>query len=152
MLKLGINPFGVFACNFIACTGESVTLMLGPAAGLLCRCWGKDVIYTCTKPTFTIRVKRNRKKMFHTGPPGWCNFLRFVNVYHYMNYPDDIKPDDSEVKFSPVRPLPALQCTAATFLESADSQLWTSSQNGWISSMFGGVWSSNAYRATCNYR
>lgn len=145
MLKLGINPFGVFACNFIAWTGESVTLMLGPAAGLLCRCWGKDVIYTCTKPTFTIRVKRNRKKMFHTGPPGWCNFLRFVNVLSW-------RYKSRWYKFSPVRPLPALQCTAATFLESADSQLWTSSQNGWISSMFGGVWSSNAYRATCNYR
>jgi hypothetical protein len=37
---------------------------------------------------------------------------------------------------------PALQWTAATFLWSCDSQLWTSVQNGPISSIFGGLWSS----------
>jgi hypothetical protein len=43
----------------------------------------------------------------------------------------------------PVSTFPALQWTAATFLWSCDSQLSTSVQNGPISSIFGGLWSSN---------
>lgn len=51
-------------------------------------------------------------------------------------------------RFLPVRPLPALQCTATTCLGSAVSQSWTSSQNNWICSKFGGLWSWNGYIAT----
>jgi hypothetical protein len=44
--------------------------------------------------------------------------------------------------------LPALQCTAATFFESFEIHSWTSVQNGLMSSILGGLWSSNGYVAT----
>lgn len=143
MLKLD-NLFGVFASKFIAGTEESVTLLSVLRAGyhlwlhktdfyLLewmvaikrCLAWG-HLVHKLSSLCYILQLWKKNVKL--------C-FIRKVTVID---------------RILPVRPLPALQCTAATFLESADSQLWTSSQNGCISSMFGGVWSSNAYRATWN--
>lgn len=44
-------------------------------------------------------------------------------------------------RYSPVRPLPALQWIAATFFSSSESHFCTSLQNDCISSMLGGLWS-----------
>lgn len=49
---------------------------------------------------------------------------------------------------SPVRPFPALQCTAAMFWGSAESHAWRLSQKRFISSRGGTWWSSKGQIST----